>query len=91
MVYSFYWVRRVLVSEKINLYSNMAIRPIEEKVKQLRAKVYGKNIITILFRNKKKVYLEKKEKELFEEYKKLGNMLQSEYNFQNKINKKVAN
>jgi hypothetical protein len=75
----------------VSIYCNMVINPIEDNVKELRAKVYSKNFFDWLNRRLYKEYLEKTEKMLFDRYKRLEVIIQEEIDFNNELKEKFKN
>ena len=72
----------------IELYCKNVITPIEEQVKDLRRKVYSKNIFDFLMRSTYKEYLDKTEELLFSCYQKLGEYINDEISFQKELKEK---
>ncbi|MFA7119914.1 MAG: hypothetical protein WC277_00370 [Bacilli bacterium] len=73
----------------ISMYCDFVIKPIEEHVKELRAKVYSRNFFDWLSRNLYKEYLDKTEKLLFEKHQRLGEIIKEEEYFNNEIQAKL--
>ena len=71
------------------MYCDFVIKPVEDYVKELRIKVYSRNFFDWLSRGLYKEYLEKAELLLFEKYKRLGNIIQEEIDFDNEIKAKL--
>ena len=71
------------------MYCDFVIRPIENEVKELRAKVYSKNFFDWLSRGLYKEYLEKTEKLLYKSYERLSKIIQEEIDFDTEFKAKL--
>ena len=73
----------------VGFYCDLVLKPTEDYVEELRAKVCSKNFFDWLSRGLYKEYLEKAEELLYERYTKLGVIIQEEIEFDNEIKEKL--